>query len=425
MSPKAPLKILYLCPDAGIPVLGRKGASIHVRELVAAFVRQGHQVVLAAQLLNKTPWEKPAVVAATVLHLRPAAGSQTAVQAVKEFSDRLGVQGSLPGELRRMLYNRELEAELIRRFDTDPPDLIYERASLYGTAGGAVARALGVPLLLELNAPLAVEQTAYRGNGLGDLAARAEHWTLAQADAVLAVSEPLREHVLALGIDGSKVHVFPNGVDPDQFQPGLPDPAWRARLGLGDEPVLGFVGGLRPWHGVEALPELLGRLAQRHPAVRLVIAGDGPLRAELERQLRKRGLDARVVFTGAVAHEEVGAVIRLFDVALAPYPPLDHAFYFSPLKIFEYMASGVAVVAPDCGQIAELVQQGRTGVLYPAGDLDALTAACDDLLSKPKLRFALGRAATEFILARYTWDHNARRAVELAAALIEVRLSQK
>src|SRR6266496_3973264 len=231
MTHPAPRKILYLCPDAGIPVLGRKGASIHVRELVAALARAGHQVVLAAPLLNKSPWEKPAEVAATVLHLRPAASSLTAVQAVKEFSDRLGVQSSLPGELRRIFYNRELETELIRRFDTDRPDFIYERASLYGTAGVAVARAFGVPLLIELNAPLALEQSAYRGEGLGDLAAKAERWSLAQADAVLTVSEPLREHVLSLGVDGAKVHVFPNGVDPTQLQPGQPDDKWRARLG--------------------------------------------------------------------------------------------------------------------------------------------------------------------------------------------------
>ncbi len=421
MTRPAPRKILYLCPDAGIPVLGRKGASIHVRELIAAFARAGHQVVLAAPLLNKSPWEKPAEIAATVLHLRPATSSLNAVQAVKEFSDRLGPQGPLPGELRRIFYNRELEAELIRRFDIDPPDFIYERASLYGTAGVAVARALGVPLLVELNAPLAVEQSAYRGEGLGALAAKAERWSLGQADAVLAVSEPLREHVLSLGVDGAKVYLFPNGVDPNRFQPGPPDAGWRARLGLGDEPVLGFVGGLRPWHGVEALPQLLGRLAQRHPEVRLVIAGDGQLRGQLERDLGERGLSGRAIFTGAVGHEEVGSLIRVFDLALAPYPPLEHAFYFSPLKIFEYMASGVAVVAANCGQIAEVVRHGQTGLLYPAGDLDALTEACDHLLSKPKLRFALGQAAADFVRTHYTWDHNASRAVELADSLIAAR----
>src|SRR6266516_2150840 len=225
------MKILYLCADAGVPVLGRKGAAVHVREMLAAFVRASHQVVLAAQVLSKSPWETPAEVAATMWHLRPAPGAQAATQALKDFNDRLGVQNSLPGELRRILYNREIEAELIRRCDVDPPDFIYERASLYATAGVAVARALRVPLLIELNAPLAIEQAAYRGSGLDGLAAKAERWALTQADAVLTVSARLREHVVALGVEPSKVHLFPNGVDPNRFQPGLPEVARRARLG--------------------------------------------------------------------------------------------------------------------------------------------------------------------------------------------------
>lgn len=415
------MKILYLCTDAGIPVLGRKGASVHVRDLIAAFTRAGHQVVLAAPVLNKSPWETPQPVAATVLQLKLGGAAQTSVQAVKQFTEMLGVPGTLPGELRRILYNEEMEDDLRRRFDSDPPDFIYERAALYGTSGAALARTFKVPLLLELNAPLAVEQGTYRGSGLGDLASVAERWTLQQADAVLAVSAPLREHVLALGVSAERAHVFPNGVDPALFHPAGPDPLVRARLGLGEGPVLGFVGGLRPWHGIEALPELVARLAPKYPGLRLVIAGDGQLRGDLERGLKERGVAERVVFTGALVHAEVPGVVRQFDVALAPYPKLDHDFYFSPLKVFEYMACGVAVVAARCGQIAEVIRSEENGVLYPPGDLDALTAACDRLLGSANLRLALGRAAAELVQASYTWDHNAQRAAALAQTLIARR----
>jgi glycosyltransferase involved in cell wall biosynthesis len=411
------MKVLYLCPDAGIPVLGRKGASVHVREMVSALKRAGHDVVLAAPVLNKSPWEKPAELDAPLMHLRPGATTLSAVQAVKEFAGTLGAAGTLPGELRRILFNQELAAELQRRFDSDPPDFIYERASIYGTAGVALARAFQVPLLLELNAPLAVEQGAYRGTGLGELAAQAEHWALSQADAVLAVSGPLREHVISLGIDSSRVHVLPNGVNPAMFHPAPPDPGLRARWRLGDGPVLGFLGGLRPWHGVEVLPELLARLAPEFAGLRLVVAGDGPLRSHLEGRLRALGLADRAVFTGTLAHEEVPGVVRLFDVALAPYPSLDHAFYFSPLKLFEYMACGVPVVASHSGQIAEVVRDGETGLLYPPGDLEALTAACARVLGNRKLTAALGQAAAAFVRREFTWDRNAQRVVELVATL--------
>jgi glycosyltransferase involved in cell wall biosynthesis len=415
------MKILYLCPDLGVPVLGRKGASVHVRELIAAFIRAGHTVVLAAQVLNKSPWEEPAKVGASVLHLRPSSHVTAAAAALKEFNNRLEIENSLPGELRRILYDQEVAADLQRRFESDPPDFIYERASLYGTAGVAVARQLKVPLLLELNAPLAVEQTSYRSTGLGELAAKAERWALSRADAVLVVSAALRDHVAALGTDASRVHVFPNAVDPMLFLPGPRDPGIRARLGLGEGSVLGFVGGLRPWHGIDILPALLERLVKRHKKLQLVIVGDGQLRAELETGFANRGLINRVVFCGAISHEEVAPVIRQFDVGLAPYPQLDHAFYFSPLKLFEYMACGIAVAAADVGQVSELIRHGKTGLLYPPGDLEALSAACSRLLGNPRLRRTLARKASKLVHTHYTWDKNASRIIQLAHSLIAAK----
>lgn len=415
------MKILYLCPDPGVPVLGRKGAAVHVRELAAAFSRAGHEVVLAAQVLNKSPWEKPEGTQANVIHLRPPAHVAVAAAALKEFNALLGVENSLPGELRRILCNRELTDDLKRRFEANPPDFIYERASLYGTAGVTLAGELQVPLLLELNAPLAMEQASYRGTGLGDLAAQAERWVLSRADAVLAVSAPLRDHVIGLGADPGRVHVFPNGVDPAVFQPGAPEPGLRAHLKLGEGPVLGFVGGLRPWHGVEALSELMERLARRHPTAQLLIVGEGPLRASLEEGFRKRKVTDRVRFAGNVPHEAVAGVIRLFDVALAPYPKLEHAFYFSPLKLFEYMACGVAVAAADAGQVAEVVQDGRTGLLHRPGDVAGLASSCDRLLRNPRLRRSLGRAGAKRVHTHFTWERNGSRAVDLARALIAAR----
>src|SRR5262245_44408740 len=199
------MNVLYLCGDAGVAVLGRKGASVHVRAMTAAFCRAGHDVILAAPLLNKSPWEPPAQTAANVLQLRPAACTRSAVAAFKLFTGKLGVPDSLSGELRRILYNQELEDELLRRFDNDPPDFIYERASLFTVAGASVSQKLKIPLLLEINAPLALEQSTYRGNGLGELAVLAERWTLGQADAVLPVSGALGQHVLSLGIESARV----------------------------------------------------------------------------------------------------------------------------------------------------------------------------------------------------------------------------
>ena len=415
------MKILYLCSDLGIPVLGRKGAAVHVRVLSEALQRVGHSVVVAAPSLNKDPWEVPQKVNVALAHLPPSPEVVQAVLGVTEFNESLEIENSLPGELRRILYNQQLVPQLTRRFRNHAPDFILERASLYATAGVHVARALNVPLIVELNAPLALEQSAYRATGLGKLAAQAEHWALTRADAVFAVSDPLRDYVMSLGVASERVHVLPNGVDTTLFYPALRNSELRARLNLGDGPVLGFIGGLRPWHGVQVLPLLVERLVPRYPHLRLVIAGEGPMRTELEAAFRTRGIHEHVIFTGSLPHEEMSELIRQFDIALAPYPVLDHVFYFSPLKLFEYMACGVPVVAAAVGQIAEVIRDGDTGLLYPPGDLDALTAACARLLADSALCQRLGEAAGAEVHANYTWTRNATRIVELARTLIAYR----
>ena len=425
VEPRA-MKILYVCADAGIPVLGRKGASVHVRELIAAFARGGHRVTLAAQSLTKSPDQTPSRVRARVIHVPPDPAAATATRVFKEFNERLGLENTLPGELRRILYNETLYRNLKRRFLQHKPAFIYERASLYATAGVRLAAEFNVPHIVELNAPLAAEQAAYRATGWGALAAQAEQWTLTRADAVVVVSHELAQHVKSLGVPARKIHVMPNGVNAQLFYPAKGSvrrspcaDGGRRRSGMraATRPTLGFVGGLRPWHGVEILPELLERLHQRHPDVRIIIVGDGQLKGELKRAFEKRGLARSVRFAGLLPHEEVPAAIRKFDLALAPYPKHHHDFYFSPLKLFEYMACGVAVVAARQGQIAALVRHGDTGWLYPPGDLHELAAGCERLLAHDALRRRVGAAAAKFVHEQFTWDKNAARVVALAKRL--------
>ena len=153
----------------------------------------------------------------------------------------------------------------------------------------------------------------------------------------------------------------------------------------------------------------------------MIIVGDGPMRSNLEENFRTRRLLKNTVFTGQLPHEDVAGLVRQFDVALAPYPRLDHDFYFSPLKIFEYMACGRTVVAAALGQISEIVRNNETGVLYPAGDMDALFEACDRLLADSALRERIGQAAMKEIHDKFTWDHNATRTIDLARSVIEKR----
>jgi glycosyltransferase involved in cell wall biosynthesis len=417
------MRILYVCSDLGIPVLGSRGGSIHVRSLIDAFTRARHSVILASPVLTKSSWETPARIDVPVIHLPPSALTDSAPRSVDAFAATVGAVSPLADELRRILYNGDLADALRRRFRDAPPDIVYERCASYGIAGAVVADALGVPLFLEVNAPLLLEAQLYRrGQGVGELAAASERWTISRAAAVLVVSAPLREHIVSLGVVPERVHIVPNGIDGAVFRPGPRAPAVRARWGLDGEPIVGFVGGYQPWHGIDTLPALIEHLLPRHPAVRLMVVGDGRGRRQFEDQIEARGLSAHVRVTGAVPHEEVPALIREFDVAVAPYPLPAHDFYFSPLKLFEYMGCAAAIAAPRLGQIEEVIRHGETGLLYSPSDPDALADACDRLLSDRELARRLGLAAAAEVHDKYTWDQNAARITRIAETLVEKRL---
>lgn len=414
----AVVKVLYICADLGIPILGGKGAAVHVRSIVAAMSRAGHEVLVTTPMLNKSPWEMPASLEGLLLHIPPTDETKDAALMLKSFNAAVdGSARALSGEVRRILYNQQLEKRLVRKFDSHPPDFIYERCSLFATAGVTLAREINRPLIIELNAPLSREQSVYRGSALNDLAAKAEQWTLTRADAVVTVSEQVRAYAISIGVQPERVHVIPNGVDTTMFHPTRNGVDPRKRWGIGDGPVLGFVGGLRPWHGVEFLPELLASLLPDFPDLKLVIAGEGPLRRELENRLGKCGVANHTVLTGLIPHDQIPHLIRHFDVALAPYPDLNHEFYFSPLKLFEYMACGVPVVAPALGQMTDVINHEQNGLLYDVNDGNGMASACRSLLTDNALRRDLGANAARLVTRRYTWDRNAQRVVDLAKAL--------
>jgi glycosyltransferase involved in cell wall biosynthesis len=391
------VKILYICPDTGIDVLGSKGSSIHVREMIAAFARAGHEVDLVAPRLTKVG-VAPAHVHAAVHRIRVPDDVQETKDSLENWVDNRDCVTSLPKDIRRILFDQHLVTQLDQMYADDPPDLIYVRASILSTAGIELAAQTVRPLVVELNTPLADEQENYRSGALGSLYRAAEQELLRAATAVVVVSHTLAMHAQRLGVDPARILTLPNAIDPTRFTPRSAEPR---------TPVLGFVGGLRAWHGVNLLPEVLALVRKRVQHARLVIAGDGPLRSELERQSQALGLADSVTFLGAVDHDQMPNVIRSFSVALAPYPPLDHDFYFSPMKVFEYMGCGVPVVASNVGQIGQLVSHQRNAILVEPGDVAGLADACCELLLDPRTASRIGQSGAELVHHRYTWDHNA------------------
>jgi glycosyltransferase involved in cell wall biosynthesis len=368
--------------DSGVPVLGRKGCSIHVQEVIRALGRAGIEVDLFA---SRTEGEYPTGWHHVRLHEVPivAAG------------------GRAERERAGLAANNHLTAalEYEGRFD-----LVYERYSLWSYAGMEFARACDVPGLLEVNAPLIEEQAEFRDLIHRDTAKEVAERAFATASALIAVSEEVADYLEKYGGARDKVIVIPNGVDPERIKPGL-TPAWpheRSHF------TVGFVGSLKPWHGLPVLVEAFQRLHQKDAKSRLLIVGDGPERAKLTDEIGHRGLQDSAYLMGSVSPDQVPEWLASMDVAVAPYPQLAH-FYFSPLKVFEYMAAGLPVVASRVGQIVQIIQHDVNGLLYPPGDPVALADALQQLSADPELGRRLGREARKTVLRNHTWDQVVRR----------------
>jgi glycosyltransferase involved in cell wall biosynthesis len=410
------MRIAYLCADFGIPVLGYKGASVHVRELVAALVALGHD----ARVFSPNPGEGNTLAAP--LHVVGSEGLPDGAGRLMRMAAG-GLYPRLDKEMREIAYNRTLYRELRAQMRSWRPDLVYERYSLFNLAGLALAHRLGVPHILEVNAPLRLERARTKGLTLVRLAGLVERRLYRGSDAVLAVSGALRRYVEERSGGAAHAAVLSNAVDTRRFIPRRGYQEARARLGLAPEAfVAGFAGSLKPWHGVDVLIEAFAALRAREPDARLLVVGEGPLETALRERVATLGLEDAVVFTGRVPHGAMPGYLAAMDVAVAPYLQVPD-FYFSPLKLYEYMAAGLAVVASAAGEIPSLVRHGQTGLLCQPGDTVALYGALTLLASDAALRVRLGAAAREEA-ERHTWEENARAVVGLAAALRSRRSRQ-
>lgn len=406
------MKVLYLNPDRGIPVLGDKGASVHVREFTTAAAKLGHEVLLACATLgngNPPPPARIACIEYNVSDVELHAACSGLGLPESALSDL-----ALRREITRLAYDRTLSARVLAHLANTGfrPDVVYERHALLHRAGIRIATRLGVPRLLEVNAPLVEEQRRFRGLRLENESRVAEEESYRGADAIVAVSAAVAEHVgRVLGSDRT-VHVLTNGVDLVRFGKHDGGDALREQFGIGTAPVLGFVGSFKPWHGMMFLLEVFRAIVEIRPEVRLIAVGDGPELEAIRTRVTAWGLDRHVILPGRVPHDEIPAWIDAMDVSVAPYLPHPD-FYFSPLKIIESMAAGRPVVAPRIGQIPQLIRDQITGRLYAPGDQIDCALALLDLIDAPDQRCSMGRTA-ELDAANHSWSHTVEQALSLA-----------
>lgn len=383
------MRIAYVCADPGIPVFGTKGASIHVQEVIRAMRKRGAEV----QLFTARPGDAP-----------PADLHDLAVHALPE----LPRMGPAEREQEAMANNHHL-LDVLQ--DKGPFDCIYERYSLWSWAGMAYAQSAGIPSLLEVNAPLIEEQSRHRELVHRQAAEEIATRVFSTAQAIIAVSPGVAAYLASYSQSNGRVHTIANGINPDRF----PAKLFQARQNspAKDTFTIGFLGTLKPWHGLDLLMQAFIEMQPHDPGLRLLLVGDGPERTTMATCIAEAGLDSCVTFTGAVVPQEVAFWLSQMDVGVAPYPDMPH-FYFSPLKIYEYMAAALPVVASRVGQLDMVVQEQVTGLLYPAGDTSAFKASLQLLRARPALRRQLGQEGRRVALKKHSWDSVVARIFNIA-----------
>ena len=276
-----------------------------------------------------------------------------------------------------------------------------------GLAAVQTGRLLGIPSVYEVRGLWEVT----RGSRDPEWARSDQYRYIARMEAdaargatkVLAITQALKDELVTRGVDEEKIVLVPNGVDSERFTPLPRDEELAAQLGVTGKTVIGYVGTVVDYEGLDLLLQAAATLRGRREDFHVLIIGDGAKLEELQASAAEQGLDDVLTFTGRIPHEEVARYYSIIDVTPVPRLPLPVCEMVSPLKPFEAMAMGKAVIASDVAALAEIVTPGINGLLHTKGSAESLTEQIETLLDDPELAARLGAQAREWVVAERDW----------------------
>ncbi len=372
-------------------IASKDGQFVHIEEMIKALRSLGHEII---------------VVEPRQLALKSFGKSSGGVGLMRRF---------LPGFIHEILEFCYSFFDFVKTFSyviKYRPDCIYERYNLLFPSGIWVKKLFNLPFLLEINAPLYYERSVNNGISFKLLANWSELYVWKNADFVLPVTEVLSKMIQEKGIHKDKCYVIPNGINRG-FLNRKVNSRVLDELFLKDKVVLGFVGFIRKWHRLDRVLDLVAEHQDKN--LHLLIVGDGPVKDELIEQANRLGIKDRLTFTGVVERDRVADYIDSFDIALQP----DVVEYASPLKAFEYMALGKAILAPNKSNILEILENEVSAILFDPADDNSFCRELLHLCDDEELRVRVGRGAREAIDSKKLyWDENAKNVVALFEKLM-------
>lgn len=288
-----------------------------------------------------------------------------------------------------------------------------------GFAAVKAARRLGIASVYEVRGLWEVTRASRDPVwGAGDqyrYLARMEADAARGADRVIAITTALKAEMVDRGVDAEKITLVPNGVDTERFTPLPRDEELAESLGVSGKTVIGYVGSVVDYEGLGLLIDAARALRIRREDFHVLIIGDGAALEDLQAQAAD--LSDVVTFLGRIPHEDVERHYSIIDITPFPRKPLPVCEMVSPLKPFEAMAMGKAVIASNVAALAEIVEDGRTGLLHAKGDVQSLAARLERLLDDAELREQLGDRARDWVVAERDWRSLARGVAAVYAEL--------
>ncbi|WP_299449780.1 glycosyltransferase family 4 protein [uncultured Serinicoccus sp.] len=282
-------------------------------------------------------------------------------------------------------------------------------------------RRLGIPSVYEVRGLWEVTRGSrdpdWMSGGMFRYMARMEADAARGATRVLTITQALADELVNRGVEDDKISVVPNGVDTSRFVPRPRDEELARRLGVQGRTVVGYVGSILDYEGLDLLIDAAATLKAERSDVAFLFVGDGAELVQFRERVEAENLGDVVIFTGRVPHHEVEDYYSLVDICPFPRLPLPVCEMVSPLKPFEAMAMGKAVVASDVAALAEIVTEGENGLLHRKGDAESLTAVIRDLLEHPERRQRLGEQALAWVRRERDWGSLAGRVSELYTSL--------
>jgi glycosyltransferase involved in cell wall biosynthesis len=414
-----PLRVGYLRQTDSIDLSQLSATVLHMQAVIQGLEARGHQVrtVTLPQGVHSwsDDWQQWQPISVGWLRRHPARLVESGLRRVQSTA-------SLP------YFNLFNSLRFAQAATTvlEQADVLYERYWFLNYGGLIAARRLKIPLVIEVNGDIVQE---YEQLGIELSAAqwrvirRINKWILNGADHVVTVSEPLRQRLLAeWQVAPERVTTVHNGAHVDLFaQPPLPAASLKSQYGLNGGPLVMFVGTFKPWHGLDLLIRAFGRTVQSHPLARLVLVGDGPMRDQMIETAVNHNIVEKVIFTGMIPHEEVASLLQLADVAVLSPRVNEAALAQSPLKLFEYMAAGKAIVAPAMPNVAAIINDQENGLLVAPDSEAELAQALSRLLADGEMRQQLGQTAQVQALSRHSWETAVTAIETILYDQIEVR----